>query len=90
MDLQQLITRTAMPIGLPIEAFLMYNQEMRLVNPMAIIQSLPTEFRPWVDRELTITAVSPQKYILPVKNGESLLVQLQDCQIVKLELINQR
>jgi hypothetical protein len=90
MDLQQLLTQTLTPIDLPIEAFLMYNQEIRLVNPMAIIQALPGELRPWVDRELTITAINPRQFVLPVKDGRSLLVELQDCQIVKLELLSRQ
>jgi hypothetical protein len=85
-DLRAIINNVELPIELPSNAFVQYQNKPRLVDFWVMINNLPAEIRQAVDRDSTISTLSPEKFSLPLKTGQYVSVTLKDYSIVKLKL----
>lgn len=85
-NLQTIIDNVKLPIELSEEGFIQYGAKQRLVDFWLMIKALPLELRQSVDRDSTITNISPETFALPLKNGSYVFVRLKGTYIVRLEL----
>jgi hypothetical protein len=85
-SLQKVIDEVKLPIELPEEGFIQHGTRQRLVDFWLMIKALPSELRHLVDRDSTITNISPETFALPLKNGSYVFVRLKGTYIVRLEL----
>lgn len=85
-DLKTIIDTVELPIELPSDAFIQYQNKPRLVDFWIMIDALPLEIKQAVDRDLTISTISPEKFAIPLKSSQYITIRLKDKQIVSLKL----
>lgn len=85
-DLQTIVDNIKLPIELPKEGFIQYGEKQRLVDFWLLISVLPLELREHVDKDSTITNISPEAFALPLKEGGCVFVRLKGFYIVRLEI----